>query len=136
MMHQLNRFSRFCYRPWLGLLLIRIAVGLIFIHHGLMKFQNVQGTLGFMGHLGVPAWLAYAVMTVELVGGAMLVAGILTRAAAVATGIVAFVAFAIAVEPTRGIAGGELELLLSAVSFGIALVGSGRARLLHVFEHD
>jgi uncharacterized membrane protein YphA (DoxX/SURF4 family) len=136
MMHQINKFSRFCYRPWLGLLLIRVGLGLIFIHHGFMKFQNIEGTLRFMSMLGVPHWLAWAAMTVELVGGAMLVAGVFTRAAAVATGIVALVAFFIAVEPTRGVAGGELELLLAAVSFGIALAGSGRARLLHVFEHD
>lgn len=136
MMQQIHKFSRFCYRPWLGLLLIRIAVGLIFIHHGLMKFQNVEGTLGFMGHLGVPVWLAYLVMIVELVGGAMLVAGVLTRAAAVATGIVALFAFVLVINPMKGVAGGELELLLSAVSFGLALVGSGKARLLHVFEHD
>jgi uncharacterized membrane protein YphA (DoxX/SURF4 family) len=136
MMQHLNRFSRFCYRPWLGLLLIRVAVGLIFIHHGWTKFENVPGTIHFMGLLGVPAWLAYLVMTVELVGGAMLVAGVLTRAAAVATGIVALVAFSIAVFPMRGFFGGELELLLAFVSFGLALAGSGRARLLHVFEHD
>jgi putative oxidoreductase len=136
MMHQLNRFSRFCYRPWLGLLLIRVAVGLIFVHHGLMKFDNISGTVGFMSHLGIPAPLAYLAMTIELLGGLMLIAGVFTRAAAVATGIVGLVAAFIAVVPMRGIAGAELELLLSAASFGLALVGSGRARLLHIFEHD
>jgi uncharacterized membrane protein YphA (DoxX/SURF4 family) len=132
----LNTVSRFCYRPWLGLLLIRVSVGLIFIHHGFMKFENMTGTVGFMATLGVPAWLAYLVMLVELVGGVMLVAGVFTRAAAVATAIVAFFAFVLVSGPKGGFAGSEFELLLAAVSLGIAFVGSGRARLMHVFEHD
>jgi uncharacterized membrane protein YphA (DoxX/SURF4 family) len=136
MMDSLIVVSRFWYRPSLGTLLIRVATGLIFFHHGWMKLQNVAGAVGFLGVLGVPAWLAYLVIAVEVVGGIMLVFGVATRAAAVATGIVALVAFLIAVVPQRGIAGGELELLLSAVSFGIALSGAGGYRLVHIFEHD
>ena len=136
MMNQLNAFSRFCYRPSLGLLLIRIAVGLIFINHGVMKLQDVAGTIGFMAMLGIPAPLAYIAIFIEVVGGAMLVFGVFTRAAAVATGIVAMVAFLTAVAPKRGISGGEFELLLAAVSFGVALIGSGRYRLTQTFEHD
>ncbi len=135
-MNQLIRFSRFCYRPSLGLLLIRVAVGAIFMHHGFMKYQNIAGTVGFMGTLGIPAPLTYIAIFTELVGGAMIILGVFTRVAAVGTGIVALVAFQLAVAPKRGFAGGEFELLLAAVSFGLALIGSGRCRLANIFEHD
>lgn len=128
--------SRFFYKPALGMLLIRVATGLIFLHHGWIKLQNVSGTVGFMGMLGIPAPLAYIAIAVEVVGGLMLIFGILTRAAAVATGIVALVAVFTAIAPMKGFLSGEFELLLAAVSFGIALAGSGKMRLMHMFEHD
>ena len=136
MMHSLNKVSRYFYKPALGLLLIRVSTGLIFFHHGWLKLQNITGTVAFMAHLGIPEPLAYIAIFVEVVGGAMLVLGIATRAAAVATGIVALVAVFTAVAPMKGFLGGEFELLLAAVSFGLALVGSGKLRLTHIFEHD
>jgi uncharacterized membrane protein YphA (DoxX/SURF4 family) len=57
-------------------------------------------------------------------------------AAAVATGIAMLVALGLAVLPKRGLGGGEFEILLAAVSFGLALIGAGRLRLIHIFEHD
>ena len=136
MIKSLNRISKFWYRPWAGLLLIRVVTGLIFINHGWMKLGNVDGTVAFMGGLGVPEFVVYLVILVEIVGGAMLIAGVLTRAAAVATGIVAIFAFCLVTFPAAGIKGSELERLLAAASLGIALVGSGRARIVHLFEHD
>jgi putative oxidoreductase len=136
MMHHMNRMSRYCHRPGLGLLLIRAATGLVFFHHGWLKLMNVSGTVHFMSILGIPAGLAYVAIFVEVVGGLMLILGIWTRPAAVATGIVALVAAFVAVVPNKGFLGAEFELLLAAVSFGIALIGAGRLRLAHMFEHD
>ena len=136
MMHAMNQMSRFCYRPGLGLLLIRVVTGLIFIHHGWMKLGNIGGTTGFMGMIGLPGFMAHAIITVELVGGLMLIAGVLTRVAGVATGIAMVVAVLLVTLPGKGLAGSELEILLMTVSFGIALIGAGNYRLLHIFEHD
>ncbi len=136
MLQHLNRFSRFWYRPSLGLLIIRATTGFIFLHHGLMKLENLGGVMGFMGMIGLPGYMAYAITFVEIVGGAMLVLGIAVRAAGVATGIAMLVALALVVVPKSGFLGGEFELLLAACSFGLALVGAGRLRLTHVFEHD
>lgn len=135
-MDSLTRFSRFCYRPDLGLLLIRLVIGGIFIHHGWMKLMSIPGTEHMMTMLGMPGFMAYAIMTVELVGGILLVLGVVARAAGVATGIAMIVALALAVVPSRGIAGGELELTLMVCSFALALIGAGKYRLLHLFEHD
>lgn len=136
MLSRMNVMSRFCYRPSIGLFIIRVATGLIFIHHGWMKVTNLDGTITFMSHLGISAPLAIVAMTIEIIGGLMLVFGFMTRAAAVATGIVALVAAGVAVIPSRGILNAELELLLTAVSFAIAFAGSGRVRISHIFEHD
>lgn len=135
-MEALHKMSRFCYKPALGLLLIRVVMGVIFVHHGVMKFQSISGMEHFFGMLGLPAFMVYVVATVELVGGLMLIFGVVTRAAAVATGIVALFAALLAVIPKGGVFSAELELLLAAVSFGLALNGSGSYRLMHLFEHD
>ena len=66
----------------------------------------------------------------------MLIFGVVTRAAAVATGLVALFAALLAVMPKGGFFGAEFELLLAAVSFGLALNGSGKYRMMHLFEHD
>lgn len=62
-------------------LLLRLALGGMLIAHGLLKVLvfTVPGTVAFFGKLGLPAIAAYGVISVELIGGALLVAGIATR---------------------------------------------------------
>ena len=43
----------------LGMLLLRLATGIIFIAHGWAKFSDMTGTVAFFGHLGMPSILAY-----------------------------------------------------------------------------
>lgn len=135
-MDSLHKLSKYCYRPALGLLLIRVATGVMFVHHGSMKFQSIPGITHFFSMLGLPPFMVYVVATVELVGGLMLIFGVATRAAAVAVGLVALFAAILAVIPKGGFFSAELELLLAAVSFGLALMGSGSYRMMHLFEHD
>ncbi len=105
------------------------------MHHGWVKLGNVDGTAAFMQSIGLPGF-AYIIIAVEILGGAMLILGVLGRVAAVATGIAMLVALALVTVPNKGFVGSELELLLLATSFGIALTGVGRYRLLSVFEHE
>lgn len=135
MIDSMNKLSRLCHNPSLGLLLMRVATGLIFINHGWMKYGNVAGTMKFMGMIGLPEYMAYAIIAVELIGGAMLILGILGRVAAVATGIAMVVAVSLVGYPKGGFSGAEFELLLMAVSFGLALTGMGKYRLMKTFEH-
>ena len=62
-------------------LLLRVALGAMFVAHALLKILvfTPAGTVGFFASLGVPGWLAYPTMGAELIGGALLVAGIQTR---------------------------------------------------------
>ncbi len=128
--------SLYWYRRSLGLLLIRIGTGAVFFAHGLMKWQNIGHTeMSFQHAFGFPPALTIFLATIELVGGLMFVFGIGTRIAGVVLGIEMLVAILI-----TGIGGGwsvhEMEFLLMVLSFGLALAGSGRWRLLHIFEHD
>jgi len=67
--------------------LIRIVAGVIFFAHGYQKFfvMGIEGTTGFFTQVGapLPGISALVVASLELVGGALLVAGFLTRLVAI-----------------------------------------------------
>ena len=123
----INKMSRFCYQPSLGLLLIRLAIGLVFFMHGWTKIHNVTMVTGMMVHLGVvaPTFFGAFISWFEVVGAVALILGVLTRVFAVALGIEMLCAIFL-----TGIGSGyqshEFEIVLMLVSFGIALAGSGR----------
>ena len=62
-------------------LVLRVALGIIFITHGLLKFIvfGLPGTAAFFASQGFPGWTAYIVAPLELVGGLLLVLGVYTR---------------------------------------------------------
>lgn len=61
--------------------LLRIALGVMFVAHGLLKVAvfTLPGTAQFFEGIGLPGWLAYPVAWFEIGGGVMLIAGIGTR---------------------------------------------------------
>lgn len=62
-------------------LLLRLSLGVVFIAHGLLKVMvfTLPGTAQFFESVGFPGWAAYPVAGIEIVGGALLVAGVATR---------------------------------------------------------
>jgi putative oxidoreductase len=62
-------------------LLIRLALGAMFIAHGLTKWLlfTLPGTAEFFASVGFPGWTAYPVTALEVVGGAALVLGVYVR---------------------------------------------------------
>jgi putative oxidoreductase len=60
---------------------LRIALGAIFLAHGLTKLFvfTPKGTAAFFAAHGFPAWLAYPVMAWEIGGGLLLLIGIKPR---------------------------------------------------------
>lgn len=132
----MQKMSRFFFCPAAGLLIIRVVVGAIFVHHGWMKLANEAMPLGLMAHIGFAPFWAYVITAVELLGGLMLILGVCTRIAAVALAIAMFVALVFVALPSRGFAGSEFELVLLFTSLGLALTGAGKFRLTHLFEHD
>ncbi|MGC1818989.1 MAG: DoxX family protein [Casimicrobiaceae bacterium] len=62
-------------------ILLRTALGVMFIAHALQKYFifTLPGTARFFESLGLPGPLAYVIFAVELIGGLMLIGGIKTR---------------------------------------------------------
>ena len=113
----------------LGMLLLRLAVGIVFVAHGWAKFADMASTIGFFGQLGMPAILAYVVAAVELLGGLALVVGIYTDLAALLLTIVMAVALVYVKMVTlkMGLLGGyEFDLVLLAATLTIMFIGPGK----------
>ncbi|MFO1412907.1 MAG: DoxX family protein [Burkholderiales bacterium] len=70
----------------LAALVLRVALGTLFIAHALLKYFvfTLPGTAQFFGSIGLPGFLGYVVFAAELVGGILLIAGVRTRAVALA----------------------------------------------------
>ncbi len=68
-------------------LLLRVALGVMFIAHSLLKFLvfTLPGTAQFFEQVGFPGWTAYAVAFSELGAGALLILGIQVRWVSLAT---------------------------------------------------
>lgn len=66
--------------------LLRVSLGTMALAHGLLKVLvfTPAGTVGFFASLGLPAFLAYATIGVEVVGGLALIAGLYTRYVSIA----------------------------------------------------
>ncbi|NQX10827.1 DoxX family protein [Microbacteriaceae bacterium VKM Ac-2855] len=116
-----------------GLLVLRIALGAVFIAHGAQKIF-VDGlaatTEGFAG-MGIPfaAVLAPVAAFTELLAGAAIIVGLLTRIAAAGLAVTALVALFVVHAPNGFFAadgGIEFLLLLAAGACALVLTGAGR----------
>lgn len=122
------------------LLLARIGLGIVMLPHGAQKLlgwfggPGLQGTVQFMGTMGIPAPLAYLVVIGEFFGALGLVFGFLTRVSAVAIGAILTVAAIKVHAPVgffmnwAGTAGGEgfeFHILAVALASVLAIKGAG-----------
>lgn len=112
-------------------LILRLALGVMFISHGLLKVFvfTIPGTVGFFESVGYPGWLAYLVILGEIGGGALLILGVYTRWAALA-GLVILLG-AIPVHSGNGWlftnqgGGWEYPVFLAVVAVAVSLLGNG-----------
>ncbi len=119
----------------LGLALIRLILGVVFAFHGAQKLFGwfggfgIDGTAQFFSGIGLPlpTLSAYLAGGVELFGGLLVMAGLLTRTSAAAT---AFTMFVASFTAHSGFAtannGMEFPLTLALVSVALVLTGPGR----------
>ena len=117
--------------------LFRIMIGIIFAAHGAQKLfglfggYGIEGTAGFMESIGLtPGYLmAFLAGAGEFFGGLFLIAGFLTRFAALTTAIISIVAM-ITVHINNGFFmsnnGFEFILLLLVSSISFIISGSGK----------
>lgn len=128
MFNTLNGLSVRWRNRSLGLLLIRVGAGIVFLMHGISKMNNLPGVEGMFVNFGLGGWVGICIAYLEVIGGLALILGVATRIFSVAFGIEMLVALFIMGIPTS-FKQHELELFLMLVSFGIALHGSGKYSL-------
>jgi putative oxidoreductase len=105
---------------------MRLAVGGVFLIHGIAKFERgIGATAHMLAGIGFPAAPIFAVilMTIETVGAICILLGILTRAWA-ATMAVVMIAAILAVKVPNG-QNFELEALLLAGAVTLVALGDG-----------
>jgi putative oxidoreductase len=124
-------------------LLARLLVGVVMLAHGWQKLVDMTPAgfgEGMLGGLGVPAPVAFGwvVTLIELVGGALLIAGLFTRVAAllnigVLVGALLLVKIDIGLIAPMGaeMPGAELEFGLLAGLLTVALLGPGKPSVDH-----
>jgi putative oxidoreductase len=113
-------------------LVLRLALGLMFIAHGLLKLWvfTPAGAAGYFESLGLPGLLAYVTMAAELGGGLALLLGIASRWVALAL-IPLLVGTVILVHGANGWlfanpgGGWEYPVFLIAAAAVQALLGDG-----------
>lgn len=106
-------------------LLLRLALGAVFIVHGVQKFMGLAGMAQFFGSVGIPAPTAMVLIiaTIETVGGALVLLGLATRIAAAALALVMLGAM-ITVKFSMGFVNGwEFDLVLLAGALSLVLSG-------------
>ncbi len=116
----------------LGLLALRLALGVIFIVHGLPKLKNAAGAAGGMG---LPVWFVYVVGIIEALGGLLILLGIFAEISALAIAAVMIGAIYMKVVKWKvpfsklGIMGWEFDVSLLAGALVIATLGTGSIAL-------
>lgn len=109
----------------LGLLVLRLTLGSVFLVHGIQKLSNMEMVIGFFGMIGIPAFLAWVVALVETVGGVAVILGAGTRIASSLLAVIMLVVI-IFVKKGQGFQAMELDIVLLGLSLGIALIGTGK----------
>ena len=75
-----------------GLLILRITLGLLMLLHGIAKFKGVSFIENMLSENGLPAFLAYGVYITEIVAPILIIIGYRTRIAALVFAFGALVA--------------------------------------------
>ena len=124
----------------LGLLVLRVVVGLIFVAHGAQKIfeYTLPGTIGSFADMGVPLpeIAAPFVAFVELIGGALLALGLFTRPVGILLAIdmiVAIVAVHLPAGLWVGEGGYEFVAVLGVAALALAFTGAGRFSIVGAF---
>lgn len=68
-----------------GLFLLRVALGAMFLAHGLLKLVvfTPAGFAGYLASQGLPSFIAWPLILAEIIGGALILLGIYARPVAV-----------------------------------------------------
>ena len=126
-------FRNFAVKPFLpdlGVLILRIFVGTLLIHHGYEKLANIQNFAdAFVRplHLPFPILLSYVAAFSEIIGSWLLITGLLTRFGALAiTGTISVAIYHAILTSGFNIYLLELLGLYFSAAVAILAVGPGK----------
>jgi putative oxidoreductase len=111
----------------IGAFILRITLGVIFLVHSIVKFQNgIDNIAGWFSSIGLPGGMAYGVAFLEVVGGIALIIGLGTKLfsvlfALLMVGAIVKVKLAAGFLGNGKMAGWEFDLALLAMSIYLAL---------------
>jgi putative oxidoreductase len=116
-------------------LILRVALGLMFISHAYLKFSvfTMPGFEGYLAQQGLPTILAWPIVAAEFFGGLAILLGVYARAVAIL--LLPILLGAISVHAPNGwvfnAAGGgwEYPAILAVMAVVQALVGDGALAL-------
>lgn len=120
-----------------GKLILRVAVGVLMLFHGLSKLRHgVAWMAGPLSAHHLPSFLAYGVYVAEVVAPILLILGIFTRFAGGVIALEMVVAIylvlganAFTLDKQTGALKSELQFLYMLSGLAIAFLGSGRYAL-------
>ncbi len=113
------------HHPNFGLLILRLAVGLVFMYEGYLKLHGMTQTIMFFHMIGLGAFWAWVTALVELIGGFMMIAGYGIQLA----GLLLTIVMIVAVTKVAGSEGFMLALgpiMLGIAALSLTFSGSGK----------
>ena len=117
----------------LGKLILRLALGILILLHGIAKLNNgVGGIAGMLTSHGLPGSIAYLALVGEIVGPALIILGLFTRLGAVIIAVNMLFAIGLAHMGQLGSmtqTGGwalELQGMFLFTAIALAFMGAGR----------
>ena len=113
----------------LGLAVLRVATGAVFLDHGYQKLfkMGIGGVTGFFGNVGIPlpGVMATLITLLEVFGAIAIIVGFLTRPLALAF-VLDMLGAILFVQIKNGFPKYELEFLLLGASLALFFAGAGR----------
>ena len=109
----------------LGILVLRLAIGIVFLMHGIEKLADIHGTTAFFAHLGLGAFSAWTIAIIETISGIGLILGFWTQIAAllIATEMLVIILW---LNWAGSFEHYNLEFIILAATIAIACTGSGK----------
>jgi putative oxidoreductase len=118
----------------IGLLLLRIALGVIILFHGAYKLANgVEWIKQPLGQIGLPGVMAYGPYIAEVIAPILIILGFLSRPAALVIAFDMLMAVFLvlrqqifAIKPAGGGWAIEIEALIFLVALALFFTGAGK----------
>lgn len=125
----------------LGILLLRLGIGLMFVYHGWPKISggvetwvNLGAAMKFMGIGFAPSFWGFMSASAELFGGILIALGLLTRPIAMIMAFNMVVAVVLKFSTGAGMGGASQAIEVGIVFLSLILIGPGKYSLDEHFQ--